>query len=58
MGVDLIEAVTVLAHRVANGIRALPEGGVEDVHVLVDQRLLVALEQRTHLGNHVGGDWA
>ena len=54
MGVDLVEAVAVLAHRVADRVRAIPEAAVEDVHVLVDQRLLVALEQRAHLGHDVG----
>src|SRR6185436_7385258 len=54
MGVDLVEAVAVLAHRVADRVGAIPEGAVEDAHVLVDQRLFVALEQRAHLGHDVG----
>src|SRR4029077_1911762 len=45
MGMDLGEAVAVFVHGVADGVWALPEGGVQHVDTLVDQRLLVALEQ-------------
>src|SRR5262249_23718435 len=58
MGVDLVEAVAVLVHRIANGMRAPPEGGVENGDVLVDQGLLVALEEGAHFLDHtrqVGG---
>ncbi len=58
VGVDLAEAVAVLVERVADGVRAVPEGRVEHVDVLVDQGLLVALEQRAHLGHdlrQIGG---
>ena len=34
MGVDRGEAVAVLVQRVADGVRAVPEGGVEDLDVL------------------------
>ena len=54
MGVDLVKAVAVLVHGVADGVRALPESRVEDVDVLVDQRLLVALEERADLVDDLG----
>src|SRR5688572_24118970 len=54
MRVDLREAVAVLVERVAHGVRALPERRVEHVDVLVDQRLLVALEDLPHLGHDLG----
>src|SRR5207247_7278553 len=53
-GVDRVEAVAVLGHRVADRVRAVPERRVEHVDVLVDERLLVALEQRADLGHHLG----
>src|SRR5688572_18354648 len=40
--VDLGKAIAVLVERVADGVGAVPEGRVEDLHVLVDERLLVA----------------
>src|SRR5260370_10184236 len=49
VGMDLGEAVAVLVHGVADGVRAPPEGGVQHVDVLVDQRLLVTFEQSTDL---------
>ncbi|OGK80968.1 MAG: hypothetical protein A2X53_10535 [Candidatus Rokubacteria bacterium GWA2_70_23] len=49
--VDLAEAVAVLVQRVADGVRAVPERGVEPLHGPVDERLLVALEQVTHLAS-------
>src|SRR4029077_18929808 len=49
VGVDLVEAVTVLVHGVADRVRARPERGIEHVDVLVDQGLLVALEQAAYL---------
>src|SRR5215831_14000995 len=59
MGVDLVEAVAVLVHRIANGVRAPPEGGVENGDALVDQGLLVAFEQGADFLDHfwlVGGE--
>src|SRR5262249_55927285 len=53
-GVDLVETVTVLGERVADRVGAVPERGVENLHVLVDQRLLVPLEEVSHLRHHVG----
>src|SRR5688572_21824608 len=52
--VDLGEAVAVLVERIADRMRAVPERGVEHLHVLVDQRLLVALEDLTDLGHDLG----
>src|SRR5438045_5372018 len=43
-GVDAVETVAMLEVGEADGMRAVPEGGVERLDVLVDQRLLVALE--------------
>src|SRR5262249_19381870 len=37
MGMDLVEAVAVLVQGVTDGVRALPESGVEHRDVLVDQ---------------------
>src|SRR5262245_64046819 len=54
VGVDLVEAVAVLGERVADGVRAVPERRVQHIDVLVDQRLLVALEQRAHLRHDLG----
>src|SRR5882724_1236808 len=54
VGVDFLEAVAVLVERVADRERAVPERRVEHVDVLVDQRLLVALEQRADFGHDFG----
>src|SRR5262249_6197951 len=54
MGMDLVEAVAVLMHGVADGVLTLPEGGVEHRDVLVDQGLLVALEQRPDFRHDLG----
>src|SRR5579883_20579 len=48
MGMDTVEAVAMLVVSDANGVRAVPESVVEDLDVLVDQRLLVGFEQRSH----------
>src|SRR5437899_1460647 len=52
--VDLRKAIAMLVERVANGVRAVPERRVQHLDVLVDQRLLVALEQRAHLRHDLG----
>src|SRR5262249_9266357 len=54
MAVDLVEAIAVLAKRVADGVRTVPERGVQHVHVLVDQCLLVALEQVADFRHDLG----
>src|SRR5688572_20633658 len=51
MGVNLVEAVAVLGVREADRVGAVPERAVEDLDVLVDQRLLVALDPLPHLGD-------
>ena len=40
MRVNFVEAVAVLVQSIADGARAVPERGIKDVDVLVDQRLL------------------
>ena len=61
VGVDLAEAVAVLVERVADGVRAVPEGGVEDVDVLVDRaparsarRARAPRPRFREIGRHVG----
>ena len=51
---DAVETVAVLGVGEADGVRAVPEGAIEHLDVLVDQRLLVALEQSAHLGHDLG----
>src|SRR5207302_2517797 len=51
---DLRKAIAVLVECVANGVRAVPQRRVQHLDVLVDQRLLVALEQRAHLRHDLG----
>src|SRR5262245_13662434 len=46
--------VAVRLQRVADGVRAVPERRVQHLDVVVDQRLLVALEQRAHLRHDLG----
>src|SRR4051794_2744426 len=53
-GVDAVESVAVFGVGEPNGVRTLPEGGVEHLDILVDQRLLVALEQSPHLFDDIG----
>jgi antitoxin component of RelBE/YafQ-DinJ toxin-antitoxin module len=57
MGMDLIEAIAILVQRVADRVRAPPERRIENIDVLVDQRLLVALEDLAQLFDNLGNVW-
>src|SRR5262245_5920258 len=51
---DLLVAVKVLPDAIADGALVLVEQGIERVHVVGDERLLVALKRLAHLGNDLG----
>ncbi|KAG1390054.1 hypothetical protein G6F59_015327 [Rhizopus arrhizus] len=51
---DRVVAVQVFACAVAQGVRAIPEQGVQHVHLVVDEGGLVALERRCHFRHDVG----
>ena len=52
-----VGAVAVVLQGIADGVRAVPEGGVEDGDVFVDEGLLVAVEQGGDFGDHLGAVW-
>lgn len=54
MIVDFIEAIAVLVQRIADGVRALPEGVVEHIDVFFLNRCLVTLEELADLFDDFG----
>src|SRR5437660_6392732 len=51
---DLRMAIKILGDAVADGARIIPEHRIECRNVVADQRFLVALERRLHLGDDLG----